>query len=252
MTDYNRHLITHANHPIAAPLADERVDVLLDRALAHRPRGGRLLDLGCGQAAWPLRALATRPEATAVGVDLDQGGLDWAAAEAERTGVADRLRLVRGDAAAFAEGTFDAVLCVGATHAFGGLSATLEAARPLLAADGRLVVGEGFWERAPDRAALDELDASPDDYADLAGTVRLATDAGWVPVHGHVSTLAEWDDYEWNWTGSLASWALDHPDHPHAPEAATTAASHRDGWLTAYRSTLGFLTLILRRSSATA
>ncbi len=27
-------------------------------------------------------------------------------------------------------------------------------------------------------------------------------------VHGHVSTLQEWDEYEWSWTGSLADWAL--------------------------------------------
>ncbi|RMI30257.1 SAM-dependent methyltransferase, partial [Streptomyces triticirhizae] len=77
-TPYHRHLITHAEHPIAAPLGEPSVAALLDRALGpagQRPAAPRLLDLGCGQAAWPLRALEARPEATAVGVDVDADAL---------------------------------------------------------------------------------------------------------------------------------------------------------------------------------
>ncbi|MDT0265277.1 class I SAM-dependent methyltransferase [Streptomyces sp. DSM 44915] len=247
---YQRHLITHAEHPIAAPLSEESVAALLRRALADRAGPVRLLDLGCGQAAWPLRALAAHPTATAVGVDLDPGGLAHAAAEAARLGVADRLTLVTGDAAAFAaeaaHGAFDVVLSVGATHAFGGLAATLAGAVARLAPGGRLVLGECFWEREPTPAALTALGAEPADFTDLAGLVARCVEAGLTPVHGRVSTLDEWDDYEWCWTGSLAGWALDHPEHPKAAEAAATAAEHRAGWLGGYRGVLGFATLVLR------
>ncbi|RMI45602.1 methyltransferase domain-containing protein, partial [Streptomyces triticirhizae] len=169
---------------------------------------------------------------------------------AARRGVAGRLTLVAGDAAGYAadaaHGVFDAVLCVGATHAFGGLERTLAAARRRLAPGGRLVVGEGFWEREPTPAALAGLGAEREDFTDLAGVVALCQAAGLTPVYGHVSTLAEWDDYEWCWTGSLAGWALDHPEHPRAAEAAAEAAEHRAGWLGGYRGVLGFATLVLR------
>ncbi|NJQ05052.1 SAM-dependent methyltransferase [Streptomyces lonarensis] len=246
MDAYHRHTVTHADHPVAAPLSDRAVAVILDRAVP-RDRAVRLLDLGCGEAVWLRRALAARPEATAVGIDLDEPGLAVGRRAAEREGVADRLRLVREDAALHvSDRPAGTVLCVGATHAFGGLLPTLEAAHSHLADGGTVVVGEGFWERQPDAAALTALGCGPDAYDDLPGTVRRVTDAGWVPVYGHVSTAEEWDDYEWSWTGSLARWALDHPDHPSAAEAAATAREHRDAWLGGYRGTLGFLTLTLR------
>ncbi|MDT0443685.1 SAM-dependent methyltransferase [Streptomyces johnsoniae] len=248
MESYERHLITHAGHPIAAPLSDASVDALLAAALAHVPDGaGRLLDLGCGEGAWPLRALAARPGARAVGVDVNGAALAAAARAAEGAGVADRLTLHETSAAGFtSDQPFDAVLCVGATHAFGGLLQTLTSVRPHLAPGGCVVVGEGFWERPPTPAALAALDAVPEEFADLGTTVELVLEDGWAPVFGHTSSLAEWDDYEWHWTGSLTRWVLDHADHPAAAEALETATAHRAGWLGGYRGVLGFVTLVLR------
>ncbi|MEU8826333.1 class I SAM-dependent methyltransferase [Streptomyces sp. NPDC048636] len=239
--------LAHTDHPIAAPLADATVERLLERAVTD---GARVLDLGCGRGEWLRRALELRPKAVAEGVDTDGAVLALGRAEARERGVADRLELHEADAAAFgAPHRFGTVLSVGAVHAFGGLLPTLAAARRHLAPGGQVLIGDGFWEREPGAAALDALDAVPDDYADLAATVDRVVADGWTPVHGHVSTVQEWDDYEWSWTGSLERWALDHPDDPGAGAAHAAAAEHRDAWLKGYRGTLGFLTLLLRPST---
>lgn len=239
--------IAHRRHPVAAPLSDGAVDLLLDRATGHTG-AGRAVDLGCGEGTWLLRALAARPRWQAVGVDLDPAALTLARERAQALGVVRRLGLHHLDAREFtSREPFDLVLCVGATHAFGGLAATLAAARELLAPGGRVLVGEGFWEREPGPAALAALAARPEEYADLAGTVDGVVADGWTPEYGHVSSGQEWDDYEFSWTGSLAGWALDHPDHPDAAAARETADRHRTQWLHGYRGTLGFVTLLLRR-----
>ncbi|CAL9434325.1 putative protein YjhP [Streptomyces sp. enrichment culture] len=248
MQPYNRHLITHARHPIAAPLHPHSVLELLERALGDDDGAVvRVLDVGCGEAAWLLEALDHFPGLHAVGIDINGAALARAAEEAEARGVADRLELHELSAADY-RGTapFDVVLCVGSTHAFGGLLPTLDALRAHLAPGGRVLIGDGFWEREPSPAALEAMGEEPDAYADLATTVDRVVAAGWAPVYGHTSTLDEWDDYEWSWTGSLAAWALDHPDHPRAREAAETAAAHRDAWLHGYRGTFGFVSLVLR------
>lgn len=232
--------LAHAQHPIAAPLADTSVATLLERALPAR--GGRVLDLGCGEGAWLRRALAARPRLHAEGVDVDAAAVEQARAAAEAAGLGDRIVLHAEDAREFsADGPFDTVLCVGATHAFGGLLPALDAARAHLAPGGSVLVGEGFWEREPDRGTLDQGFAA-DEFADLATTVDRVTAHGWTPVHGHTSTLDEWDDYEWSWTGSLSRWALENGDE----EALRAATAHRDAWLRGYRGTLGFVTLVLR------
>ncbi|UNS96928.1 class I SAM-dependent methyltransferase [Streptomyces tubbatahanensis] len=244
MDRQTRSLLAHAGHPVAAPLDDSSVDGLLARALT--PGDARVLDLGCGEAAWLLRALRQHPGVTATGVDISQPALERARQRAEQAGVAERLTLHRAEADAFtAPHAYDVVLSVGATHAFGGLPPTLDAAARHLAPGGTVLVGDAYWEGEPSARARELLG----EYQDLAGTVDAVTADGWTPTYAHLSTRHELDDYEWNWTGSLSRWALDHPDHPDSAEALRAAAEHRDAWLRDYRDSFGFLCLLLRRTA---
>ena len=239
--------IAHSRHPIAAPIFGVNVNRLLRRA--DRQPAARILDLGCGEGAWAMQALAHYPDGHADGVDLSPYALERAAGAADVRGLADRLTLHERDARTYVpDGDYDLVLCVGSTHAFGGFAGTLELAGRHVNADGILMVGEGFWQVPPTPAALAGLDVTAEDFTDLAGLVDAAEQAGWTPVYAHVSDAAEWDDYEWSWIGSLTGWALDNPGHPDAVEVLTVAREHREGWLRGYRNVLGFATLVLRRT----
>jgi SAM-dependent methyltransferase len=239
--------IAHSHHPIAAPISGVNVNRLLRRA--DRRPAARILDLGCGEAAWALQALAHHPDGHADGVDISPYALERATTAAGERGLADRLTLHERDARTYVpDGDYDLVLCVGSTHAFGGYAETLEVAGRHVNLDGILMVGECFWQVPPTPEALAGLDATPEDFTDLAGTVDVAEQAGWTPVYAHVSDIAEWDNYEWSWTGSLTEWALDNPGHPEAVDALALAREHRDQWLRGYRNVLGFVTLVLRRS----
>ncbi|MFE5720496.1 SAM-dependent methyltransferase [Streptomyces erythrochromogenes] len=235
--------IAHAGHPIKSPLDDNAVSLLLDRAL---PRGDeRVLDLGCGTAEWLLRALATRPHLHAEGVDVSEVSLTQARQAARARGVEERLVLHQREATDFVPSEpFDLVISIGATHAYGGLLPTLAAAREHLAPGGRVLIGESFWDRAPSPAAIEMFG----DLADLATTVDRVVADGWTPVHGHLSTRAELDAYEWSCWGSLAAWALDHPADPAAAQVLDAATDARSQWLHGYRDSFGFVCLVLRRT----
>ncbi|MFI6662186.1 SAM-dependent methyltransferase [Streptomyces sp. NPDC050523] len=239
--------IAHAEHPIKSPLGDDSVRRLLDRGL---PTGEeRVLDLGCGGGEWLLRALSERPGVYAEGVDISEDALAQAAAAARDLGVQDRLALHCRKAEEFvSEKPFDVVLSFGAAHAFGGLLPTLAAARTHLAPGGRVLVGDGFWQRPPSPEAVEMLG----DFADLATTVERVEADGWTPVDGHVSSRQELDDYEWSCWGSLSSWALDHPAHPDSAQVLETATLRRAEWLRVYRDTFGFLSLVLRQTPGSA
>jgi SAM-dependent methyltransferase len=239
--------IAHSHHPIAAPIFGVNVNRLLRRA--GREPAARILDLGCGEAAWAMQALAHYPDGYADAVDTSRYALDRAAQAAAERGLADRLTLHERDATTYVpDGDYDLVLCVGSTHVFDGFTGTLRTAGRHVRADGILLVGEGFWQVPPTPEALAALDAGEKDYTDLAGLVDAAEQAGWAPVYAHVSDAAEWDNYEWSWVGSLTEWALDNPGHPDAAEVRELAREHRDQWLRGYRNVLGFATLVLRHA----
>ncbi|MFJ5547693.1 SAM-dependent methyltransferase [Streptomyces sp. NPDC093225] len=238
-------MLAHADHPISAPVGDDAVRRLLDHAVVRGDE--RVLDLGCGRGEWLLRALAAHPGLRGEGVDLSETSLAHAREAARARGVEDRLTLHQEDAGAFTSPhLFDVVFVVAATHAFGGLSAVLATARKHLAPGGRVLLGDGIWVHEPDPEAVEMLG----EMTDLASTVDLVTAEGWVPVQGHVSSREELDAYEWAWTGSLASWALDHPDDPGSAQALEAAATHRTEWLRSYRDIWGFVCMVLRPTAS--
>jgi len=237
-----RNLITHAHHPIAAPVSAARLRALVDRVVV--PAGGRVVDLGCGHGLWLTEVLAGRPSAIGVGIDLDLPADTTGTAVAR--GVAERVRWEQGDASTWSDGAFDLVLCVGAEHAFGGLEDTLTAVRRHLRPGGQVLLGVSIWEGRPSAAAQAAVEAGPDDLPDLAGLFDRARAHGFEPGYGHVSTLGEWDEYEFSWTGSLVAWALQEAAAgPDREEALGAARDHRAAWVRGWRRELGFATVLL-------
>ena len=233
--------IAHRWHPVAAPVSDANLQRLLTRLGPVE----RVLDLGCGFGEWLFAALEAAPGATGVGVDTSRPALDEARGRAERRGLTDRVVFEEAEAASYDGGGFDAVLCVGATHAFGGLVGTLDAVRGHLAPGGRVLLGEGFWDGDPSPQAMSALGAAPGELPDLSGLVEASRAAGWEPGYGHVSSAEEWDDYEWSWTGSLTAWALTEAAETDRASALQIACTHREEWLAGYRGQLGFVTVVL-------
>ena len=237
--------IAHGGHAIAGPVDEARVDALVaGLALAT---GATVLDMGCGGGEWLLRILE-RHDVRGVGVDRSAAALARARAEAERRVAPGRLELVQAHAADFPPDPrgYDLVLCAGSTHVYGGLAGTLVALAALVRPGGLAVVGEGFWERPPDGAALAGLEgALPDDFLDLPGTVARCTDAGFAMLSALVSDQREWDEYEFAWTGALEAHVRAHPADPDAAALQDEARSHRDGYLRGYRGTLGYVTMLL-------
>lgn len=240
--------IAHLRHPIAAPVASERLRDLVGWLSA--PTGGRAVDLGCGEGEWLQELLLAQPGLTGVGIDHMLPGS--AAERAAQRGLGDRVRWIETDAASWSDGRFDVVLCVGASHAFGRLGDMLAAVRRHLRPGGQALVGDTIWEGTPSAAALTALDASADDFPDLAGLVQATREHGFEPSYGHTSTLAEWDEYEFSWTGSLVDWALRQaPTTEDRDQALTAAREHRDAWLGGWRRELGFATLVLHDVAST-
>ena len=235
--------IAHRWHPVAAPVGDDALARLVERAAP--PGRSTALDLGCGSGAWLLALLADRPGLSGVGVDTSGPALDAARDRAALAGMVGRAVFVQADAATWRGEPADVVLCIGAAHAFGGTAGALEAARAHLRPGGRVLLGDGFWESGPSERALAGLGAEPGELPDLPGLLEVVGACGFEPGYAHLSTTAEWDEYEWCWTGALTEWALTEAPPAEREEALAAARTHREQWLGGYRGELGFLTAVL-------
>lgn len=138
----------------------------------------------------------------------------------------------------------------GASHVWGGeptehTTNALLAARSLLRPGGRLLLGEGFWERRPSPARIAAMPIPPDQYRSLPDLVDLALDHGYRPLALSQASLDEWDEFESRHALGWERWLLANPDSPHADEVRARADAHRDAWLRGWRGVLGFAYLTL-------
>lgn len=237
------------------PLSEDRVARMIRRIVDHAPAPpATVLDIGCGWGEFMLRLLEAAPGATGVGLDLNEDDLARGRANAEARGLSGRVRFVQESAAGITRDPADVVLCLGASHALSDArppehtTAALHALRRLVAPGGRVVLGEGFWQRPPGAEELSAMwpEASASEFLPLAGLVDLAVAAGFRPSWIETASPDEWEHFESAYQSDVEEWLAAHPDHPLAEETRERVDSHRGTWLRGYHGVMGlaYLTLV--------
>ncbi|WP_231644809.1 SAM-dependent methyltransferase [Sciscionella sediminilitoris] len=220
------------------PLSEQHASVLLGELDARD--GQRIVDLGCGWGELLLRALELAgPRAHGVGIESEPAHLDRARELAESRDLSAQLEFHTGDASEW-RGTADRVLCIGSTHAYGGLGGTLQACARILPADGRLLIGEGYWLRPPPSRAREIFGEELGTLEELLARCRAA---GWRIMHSSTTDQQEWDEFEAASMRGPQRWCAENPgDHTEIREWIT---ERKRTYHEVYRGVLGFAYLVL-------
>jgi cyclopropane fatty-acyl-phospholipid synthase-like methyltransferase len=233
----------HAAMRWNTPLSPPHAAVLLERLELS---GGRsVLDLGCGWGELLLRAVAASPDPDVhgVGVDTHLPDLERGRAAAADRGLEDRVTFLQGSAVAWSQPA-DRVLCVGASHAWGGSAGAIAALPDMVAPGGLLLLGDGFWAKEPSRAALEIFG---DGVMPLPDLIRRIHAAGWQVRHLSQADQSEWDEFETTWRLGPHRWLADHRNAPAARGLREQLRDRLQEYLEVYRGVLGFCYLVLAR-----
>ncbi|MYV40350.1 methyltransferase domain-containing protein [Streptomyces sp. SID1328] len=228
------------------PLSSARADAIVGRLSANRPH--TVLDIGCGWGELLLRVLEAVPEARGTGIDLNETDLARGRRSAEERGLAERVAFLAESARDTDHGPADLVLCVGATQALSDADCptpeALRSLRRLVSDHGRVLLGEGIWDRRPTPAELAGMwpDAAESDHLTLPALLDLAVESGFRPEWTETATLPEWEEFESGYQADQEVWLAANPD---AAEVRERLDRHRAQWMS-YRGILGmaYLTLV--------
>jgi cyclopropane fatty-acyl-phospholipid synthase-like methyltransferase len=232
LADEERRRLTSARLTFNAPLGKARAEELVVWLARGRP--ATVLDLGCGTGELLLRTVAVTG-AAGTGVDLDAAALATARDRAAGRDLGRLVTFVEGDASAWS-GTAEAVIAIGAAHAWGGGAAeALAGLRAHVADGGRLLYGDGVWEREPTAELRSIFGSLPD----LAGLVQQAAAAGFRVLRHTTSTVEEWEEFEAAYLADEEVWLAANPGHAEAAETAERVESHRRAFLEGYRGVMG-------------
>jgi SAM-dependent methyltransferase len=223
--------VAHRHLEILSPISPSKLD---DAASAlELSRASRALDLGCGKGAL-VKRIGQLFGCESIGVDRSPA-LVAAAAD-------PRVRV--GDARELLAGSWDAIACVGASHIFGDVEATLAALARHLAPDGRILLGDAYWRREPDPEYLAAFGGTRDELRSLPDLVALGAAHDLVPLHVAVASEDDFDRYEWSHARAVERFARENPLDPDAHVFLARSRSWRDAYLRWGRTTMGFALIV--------
>jgi phenylpyruvate C(3)-methyltransferase len=99
---------------IAAAAGDygrEFVDAAFEKVVDEFPFG-QAADIGCGNASRIIRLARLRPDCEFIGIEIDPQAVEMARANVDEAGLADRIRIIHGDAEALPANGFSRVQLV--------------------------------------------------------------------------------------------------------------------------------------------
>lgn len=253
------HEIAESNHRILNPFAQGKLDLVGE--ICGLSSASKVLDLCCGKAEM-LAGWSVAHGVSGVGVDISEVFLDAARRRIDEVGVAERVRVVRDDAASWCRSdpdTYDVVSCIGATWIGGGLAGTIELLAPRvtpggttgIATGGTIVVGECYRSdpaapRAGDAGLTPEAAAELATFPTLVEVLDTVEAAGWELVEMVLADHDDWDRYVAAQWKTVADHLRDHPDDPVADELRAWAAQGRRDYLAWQRRRLGWGVFVLR------
>jgi SAM-dependent methyltransferase len=183
---------------------------------------------------------------TAIGVDQDPVALARGGERAAGLGLETRVEFVPGAAEQWSEPA-DRVVCIGASQAWGGAARALEALTGLVRPGGRLLFGDGCWERPPTGAAMARFG---DSVLPLAELVTLAMGIGWRVLALSTADQREWDDFESTWRLGRQEWLLTQDAGEASEQVAAEVERQLTEYVGVYRGVLGFAYLVLARGTS--
>ncbi|MGG0175146.1 class I SAM-dependent methyltransferase [Gottfriedia acidiceleris] len=239
--------IAHRNHTFYNPVSVEKINRILQYASIQS--GNKIIDIGAGTCELLIR-MVEYYGVLATAIELYEGAIDEAKRRAADRIPLDSIQFIKGDAKIeilqLADHTFDMGICIGSTHALGGLVETLDTLRKCVKKGGYILIGEGYWKQQPSEEYLKAIGAEESELRSHFENVKEGEQLGLIPLWSYTTNEDEWDEYEWLYAMSIENYCYEHPDDPDHDAMLQRIRMWRSTYLKWGRDTLGFSLYLFR------
>jgi len=138
--------VAHAALHQANPLSADQLEALTSFVAERSP--ATALDIGCGPGAASI-AISKRCDVSVLAIDINDLFLQRADESAKRESLAGSIIFRKNDPKELDDSRYDAVICLGSSHAIGSPREALEWCRSRLKPAGLLLFADLVWKTSP-------------------------------------------------------------------------------------------------------
>jgi ubiquinone/menaquinone biosynthesis C-methylase UbiE len=242
--------IAHGNHAFSNPISEAKIMKMMQ--IVSPKFNDKVIDIGAGKCELPIR-LIENYQVTATAIELYDGAIEEAKRRASNRITSDNIEFIVDDAnvavGRCGQSIYDLGICIGSTHALGGLESTLQALNRLVRKNGYILIGEGYWKQTPSAEYLEALGgADESELKSHADNVKTAEELGLIPLWSCVASEDDWDEYEWLYSMSIENYCHQNPDDPDYEAMLQRIRAWRRTYLKWGRDTLGFGLYLFRNN----
>ncbi|MDQ0859698.1 cyclopropane-fatty-acyl-phospholipid synthase family protein [Bacillus sp. V2I10] len=240
--DRNRYsAIAHQSHTFYNPINPSKIDKVIE--LLALKDNDKVIDIGAGKGEILLRIIE-RYRSKCIAIEKYGDFTEQLQVNAKNRGVLNNIEIITEDAKVAIKTIneqFDVAICIGSTHALGGLHETLDTLRKCVKKGGYVLIGEGYWKQQPSKEYLEALGgAEESELRSHFENVKVGEKLGLIPLWSYTTNDDEWDEYEWLYAMSIENYCYKHPDDPDCDAMLQKIRTWRSTYLKWGRDTLGF------------
>lgn len=234
--------IAHRNHAFSNPINETKIMKMI-QMISLKPQD-KVIDIGSGKCELLIR-LVENYKILGTAIELYGGAIEAAKKKANGRTPEGSIKFIAEDATTALEKCklerYDLGICIGSTHAVGGLESTLQTMKRIVNKNGYILIGEGYWRQPPSIEYLKALGgASESELKSHAENVSIGEELGLFPLWSYVANEDDWDDYEWMYSSSIENYCHENPDDPDCNAMLERIRAWRRTYLQWGRDTLGF------------
>lgn len=233
--------IAHQNHTFYNPINEKKIDKVIE--LLALKDNDKVIDIGAGKGEILLRIIE-RYQSKCTAIEKYAYFTEQLQVNAQSRGISNNIKIITEDANVALErlnDPFDVAICIGSTHALGGLHETLDILRKCVKKGGYVLIGEGYWKQQPSKEYLEALGgAEESEFRSHSENVMLGEKVGLIPVWSYTTNDDEWDEYEWLYAMSIENYCYENPDDPDKDAMLQKIRTWKSTYLKWGRDTLGF------------
>lgn len=237
--------VLHKRQLIMNPMRSVKLDRFC--GVLDLPKGGRVLDVGCGKGEFLLR-LSSLYDISGIGIDKSPYCINDCIANKEARAPKADIEFLLMDAADYeTDEQFDLTCCMGASWIYDGIKGTLKALKGMTKPGGIIVAGEPYWLKEPSAEYLKADEMKRETFHTHMENVLMGDEFGLTCGYTLASDHEDWDHYEALHWWSASEYVDSNLDDPDNPEILENARKYREIYLRWGRDTMGWCLYVYRK-----